>query len=371
MAKNSEKYPETDQIEEISAAEENALLGPDGTGEERDAESVEITKEELVKMMTEMNKNMAAVASSVASLGSSLKRVRDDSSSDSHHNKKQKTGIAPNIEDDPHTGDESDAASYSDSAVLRAIMAPKDDTPKSMVESSDLLSQIASDYNDDEDTSNDITEKLAEIVNNRFSAPLGEEKLKQKLGQYLRPNNCAKLPVPKVNPEIWMKLNRSATRQDLQVASIQRVIVKAGTALTQLAEILLTKPASGTSGPDIGKLLTMNADALALLGHATHQLSMHRRQAIKPSLNKEYATLCSPHGPVTEFLFGDELQSQLNNIKASNKIGNTMTNSGSPRQPAKGKEHWTNKSRGSFLGRQGGRQDRPPYKQKQWRKNKS
>ena len=108
----------------------------------------------------------------------------------------------------------------------------------------------------------------------------------------------------------------------------------------------------------------MNADAVALLGHATHQLSMHRRQAIKPILNKEYATLCSPQGPFTEFLFGDELQSQLNNIKASNKIGNTMA-SESPRPPAKGKEPWKNKPKGPFLGGRGGRQDRPPYRQKQ------
>ncbi|CAB4038826.1 Hypothetical predicted protein, partial [Paramuricea clavata] len=220
-------------------------------------------------------------------------------------------------------------------------MAPKDETTTSTVEPSNLLSQIASDFDEDENTSGAVTEKLAEIVNKRFSAPLGEEKLKEKLGQYLRPDNCAKLAVPKVNPEIWMKLNRPASRQDLHMASIQRAIVKAGTALTQLAEILLTTP-SGTTGPDLGKLLTMNADAVALLGHATHQLSMHRRQAIKPFLNKEYATLCSPQGPVTEFLFGDELQSQLNNIKASNKIGNTMA-SESPRPPAKGKEPWKNK----------------------------
>ena len=74
---------------------------------------------------------------------------------------------------------------------------------------------------------------------------------------------------------------------------------------------------SGTAGPDLGKLLTMNSDALELLGHATHQLSMHRRQAIIPFLNKQYAALCFPQGPFTEFLFGDELQAQLNNIKAT------------------------------------------------------
>ena len=103
---------------------------------------------------------------------------------------------------------------------------------------------------------------------------------------------------------------------------------------------MLTKN-SDSKGPDIGKMLALNTDALALLGHATHQLSMYRPQAIKPYLNKEYATLCSPQGPVTEFLFGDELQSQLNNIKASNKLGNAMA-SDFPKHSTKGKETWKN-----------------------------
>ena len=93
----------------------------------------------------------------------------------------------------------------------------------------------------------------------------------------------------------------------------------------------------------------MNSDALELLGHATHQLSMHRQQAIIPFLHKQYAAPCFPHGPFTEFLFGDELQAQLNNIKATNKIGNAMA-SKSPTQPAKRKQHWKTKNRGSFLG---------------------
>ncbi len=84
-------------------------------------------------------------------------------------------------------------------------MARKANTSKSTADSLDLLCQIASDFNEDEDTSAGVSEKLAEIVNKRFSTSLGEEKLKEKLGQYLRPNNCAKLAVPRVNPEIWMK----------------------------------------------------------------------------------------------------------------------------------------------------------------------
>ncbi len=46
---------------------------------------------------------------------------------------------------------------------------------------------------------------------------------------------------------------------------------------------------------------------------------------IKPNLNKEYSSLCSSQTPVTDFLFGDDLQSRLASIKASNKVGQTTT----------------------------------------------
>jgi hypothetical protein len=61
MAENSEKYSETARTGKISVTEETALLGEDGTG---DDDSPEITMQGLAKMMTSMNENMAAVASS-------------------------------------------------------------------------------------------------------------------------------------------------------------------------------------------------------------------------------------------------------------------------------------------------------------------
>lgn len=167
-----------------------------------------------------MNENMAAVASSIALLGSSLKRSHDEPNSSSQSNKKRKMGNGPTLDNDQRTGDESDNSSHSDSAELGAIMAAKE-TTKWTAESSNLLSQIPGDFDNDENTIFAVNEKLAEIINKRFSAPLGEEKLKEKLEQYLRPDNCAKLAVPKVN---------------------------------------------------LCKSFTMNADALALLDHANHQL---------------------------------------------------------------------------------------------------
>ena len=74
------------------------------------------------------------------------------------------------------------------------------------------------------------------------------------------------------------------------------------------------------ASPDADQLITMNTDALALLGHTMCELSMHRRDAIRPNLNKDYSSLCDSHVPVTTYLFGDNLETQLNDIGASNKI---------------------------------------------------
>ena len=77
------------------------------------------------------------------------------------------------------------------------------------------------------------------------------------------------------------------------------------------------------SDSDIQKLVKMASDAVALLGHAHIDLSHRRRESIKPHLNKDYAGLCASHVPITALLFGDDLQTQLNNIRASNRVSNT------------------------------------------------
>ena len=69
--------------------------------------------------------------------------------------------------------------------------------------------------------------------------------------------------------------------------------------------------------------MKMNVDAVALIGYVHIDLSHRRWDLIKPHLNKDYAGLCASHVPVTALLFGNDLQTQLNNIWTSNKISST------------------------------------------------
>ena len=89
------------------------------------------------------------------------------------------------------------------------------------------------------------------------------------------------------------------------------------------------------SDSDIQKLIKLNTNAVALLGHAHVDLSHRRRESIKPHLNKDYVSLCASHVPVTALLFGNDLQTQLNNIRASNRVSTTAVGN----RPKKVKGH--------------------------------
>jgi len=124
---------------------------------------------------------------------------------------------------------------------------------------------------------------------------LSENKVKETVEKYARPENCEKLVAPKVNPEIWGKLTHHGKKQDLRLSAIQNMIVKVGAIIAQSTQKLMDFRGQGTqSGKlDTGALVTAQIYAIALLGHTNYELSLRRREAIKPNLNKEYGSLCS------------------------------------------------------------------------------
>ena len=55
---------------------------------------------------------------------------------------------------------------------------------------------------------------------------------------------------------------------------------------------------------DIPVIMSKATDGLALLGHASHEVSFRRWEMLAHTLKSEYAGLASPAVPVTDFLFG-------------------------------------------------------------------
>ena len=92
------------------------------------------------------------------------------------------------------SGDES-ADSADCSALLQITLAVQEPAPPKRLSeiedpSTSFLGNISHYYEAEEKTSEDVTAKLAEFINKRFSAKLGDGKPNAKLDNYGRPSNC-------------------------------------------------------------------------------------------------------------------------------------------------------------------------------------
>ena len=304
----------------LSPAEEENLLSEEN-------ESANSSHQGTDKVLANVLSAMTQMSSIMLSMENAMKRL---AGAPEDHARPPKRGRKP-----PETSAMSDSGDSDPekSASEELNFPPKGDPPKldSSVTEDTLLNEIAQDFESDEQTDPKVAQKLAAIVNKRWGSKLGEAKLKEKLAKYNRPDNCEKLTVSKVNPEIWNKLKLGTRSADVRLANMQKLLVKVGSAVAKSTDTLLAiranpeKTSASALTEKLEELVTQNAGALALLGHGNIELSYRRRDAIKPNLNNEYSSLCGSQVPITGLLFGDELQSPPNNIKAINKIGHTTT----------------------------------------------
>ena len=99
-----------------------------------------------------------------------------------------------------------------------------------------------------------------------------------------------KIEVPLVNHELWGILKPPVKSQ--------QTVVKATIALAEATEKISKVKGKMDEKPKIISSLT---DSLALLGHATYELSLRRWDIMRPSINKELCALCNQQNPSNGF----------------------------------------------------------------------
>ena len=377
---NSTNLQDPDEGTELNSTEE----AEDDLLEEPALEN----SDSLSSVLTNLNRNMDHMAGSLSAMGEAFaalskqrpaKRDARSGNLDPLNGKTKKSRVA--VSDIGETGSESDDADVhellvtnaeNDSEGAKTSSANSQDSCKNEGED-ELLKKLALHFSKDDKVSRPISKQLAEIINKRWASKLGENKVKETVEKYDRPENCEKLVAPKVNPEIWEKLTHYGKKQDLRLSAIQNMIVKVGAIIVQTTQKLMDFRGQGAQGGklDTGALLTAQIDAMALLGHTNYELSLRRREAIKPNLNKGHGSLCSSQTPVTTLLFGDELQSQLTAIRASNRISHTAVHNSSKSST---KPPYRQKQNQPFLGKgtssPGGNHRKPGRKRRKPARNK-
>jgi len=179
-------------------------------------------------------------------------------------------------------------------------------------------------FDSDESKGPEILDIIAQRVNEAFTNKPLEDKMKPLQERYRSPANCQMMCVPRVNTPFWNELAASSTCSDLGMQEIQKMIVKTGQVLTTITDkVLLAKKQKEDIKPQ--ELITPLSDALSFAGHARFLTSLKRRVLLKTQLSKKFQSLCSSSTPVTDWLFGDDLSKNVDDITKANKVATKIT----------------------------------------------
>ena len=179
--------------------------------------------------------------------------------------------------------------------------------------SSDSFKTLAEEFSFAEKTAPAIDSSLAEIVKSLLLEKLPKDKLAEVQNKYLRPENRTKLVAPTINKQIWQQLRRETRNNDSAFQKAQSLL------LSGLYAVLQTCNSSS------GQQKNVLTHAAVLLLSSNRELSLKRRDLIRPDLNKQYASLCNSSTPVSSFLFGDEVNKEVEELTKSHQLSSKVT----------------------------------------------
>ncbi|XP_065053490.1 uncharacterized protein LOC135682499 [Rhopilema esculentum] len=126
-----------------------------------------------------------------------------------------------------------------------------------------------------------ISAQLAKIIDGKFGTEFDLSKRKEILDKYHSPENCQTLFSPKINPEIWGKLNPNSKRNDIKLSVLQDGLIKATSAVSVAV-----------------------SDLLFACFNWSRKLTFKRRDSPRPHLSAKFKQVCSRNVKLGNFIFG-------------------------------------------------------------------
>ena len=192
-------------------------------------------------------------------------------------------------------------------------------------ESPSILNTMAKAVNQSEKTGPEIDDKLSEVVTQYLERGMDRDSLEKIQEKILRPQNCERLKVVRVNPPIFNNVSKDTKQEDLCLQKVQRPLISGITNLVALLNQMLTAAKNKVESPSNATLMTTISQTIGILCDSSHELDLRRRWLFKSEMKEEYKALCSESNPVKGELFGDQLSQSVKDLNETNKVTSRLT----------------------------------------------
>ena len=191
-------------------------------------------------------------------------------------------------------------------------------------EDNDPLESLVTDFKQNDMCHDKIDKKLADAINSVWTEKQSKEKLKEHLKKHYRPENCEKLIVNKVNPEIFNVLKSGTKSLDIKLQKEQTYVLKSAIPIAKSLDLLCSmKSGEKISSDNLKNLKQFATDSLGMLSCLNQNVLKKRRDKICSTyIQKDYRQLKYNVPADSKLLFGDDIKARLSLIKATAKARN-------------------------------------------------
>ena len=184
----------------------------------------------------------------------------------------------------------------------------------------DILLSMAKSVNLAESTGPAINEQLAKVVTQYLERGMDKESFEKLLEKSVRPENCDRLKVVRVNSAIFNNVSKDTKQEDICLQKVQRPLVAGIINLVTMLDQLLKSSETANM-----ELLSVLSKTIGILCTSSHELDIRRRWLFKSEMKEEYKALCSESHPVEGELFGDQLSQSVKDLNETNKVTSKLT----------------------------------------------
>ena len=169
------------------------------------------------------------------------------------------------------------------------------------------------------------------LVDDWFAKDVDSDYIKSLREMYVEPENTEHLSSKNMNSEIYRNLNESVRKRDFILKAAQANITAAAVASCRMIDVLLDENKDKLPKELAAALAQHVASNTKLLAKASSDISMVRKQCVKPYLDPKYSILCAQRC-YTKNLFGEDLTKtlkeadELSKLTKSIAVPNKMSN---------------------------------------------